>query len=123
MNIKTILVVAGLLVVVAALFAMPQSGTVLRYSVNPGLLSQPHAFLENRCDACHSPVQGVEASNCIVCHANNEALLQRAPTAFHGSIGSCKECHTEHGGAIGHPIAMDRAALARIGYPASEPPT
>lgn len=115
MKMKRIFWVGGLLVVVAALIAMPNSGAVLRYSVNPGPLSQPHAFLENRCDACHSPVQGVEASSCIVCHANNEALLQRAPTAFHGSIGSCKECHFEHGGRIGHPIAMDHAALARIG--------
>ncbi len=115
MNIKRSLIVAGLLVVVAAVIAMPYSGTVRRYSVNPGPLSQPHAFLESRCNACHTPVKGIEASNCIVCHANDEALLQRAPTAFHGNIGSCKECHTEHGGRIQHPIAMDHAALSRIG--------
>ena len=114
MNIKKALIVAGLLAVVAAAIAIPQSGTVLRSSVNPGPLSQPHAFLESRCSACHTPLKGVEASSCIVCHANDQALLQREPTAFHGNIGSCKECHTEHGGRIPHPIAMDHAALTRI---------
>ncbi len=115
MNMKIFLFVAGLLVVVTAVIAMPESDTVSRYLVNPGPLSQPHAFLESRCNDCHTPVKGVEASNCIVCHANVEALLQREPTAFHGTIGSCKECHTEHGGRIGHPIAMDHDALSLIG--------
>ncbi len=118
MNMKRFLIGAGLLVVVAAVVAMPASGTgslVWRYLVNPSPLSQPHAFLETRCSSCHTPAKGVEASNCIVCHANDGALLQREPTAFHGNIGSCKECHTEHGGRIQHPIAMDHAALSRIG--------
>ncbi len=123
MNMKTFLIGAVLLVIVVAVIvsavvAMPESGNVpivSRYLVNPGPLSQPHAFLESRCNACHTPVKGIEASNCIVCHANNEALLQRAPTAFHGNIGSCKECHTEHSGRIQHPITMDHPALSRIG--------
>ncbi len=114
MNVKVFLIGAALVAVVAAGIAMPYSGTVSRYLLNPGPLSQPHAFLERRCSACHTPAKGVEASNCIVCHANDEALLQRAPTAFHGNIGSCKECHTEHGGRIQHPIAMDHAQLSRI---------
>ncbi|MCZ6834367.1 MAG: hypothetical protein O7G85_01200 [Planctomycetota bacterium] len=116
MNMKTLLIGVGLLVAVAAVFAMPYSNTVPRYAVNPGLLSEPHAFLENRCSACHTPLKGIEASNCIVCHANDEALLQREPTAFHGNIGSCKECHYEHSGRIQHPIAMDHSALSRIGF-------
>ncbi len=116
MNINRSLIVAGFVVAVAAVIAMPYSGTVPRYSVNPGPLSHPHAFLESRCSACHTPAKGVEASNCIVCHANHEALLQREPTAFHGNIGSCKECHTEHMGRIQHPIGMNHAALSRIGF-------
>ncbi len=118
MKTKTLLIGTGLLALAAAVIAVRASGTgttAWRHAVNPGSLSQPHAFLETRCDACHTPAKGVEASNCIVCHANDEALLQRAPTAFHGNIGSCKECHTEHGGRIQHPIAMDHAALSRIG--------
>ena len=51
-------------------------------AVSPKPLSQAHAFLENNCNACHTPVQGVPAANCIVCHANDESLLKRQPTAF-----------------------------------------
>ncbi len=69
MNMKGFLIGAGLLAVVTAVIAMPYSDTVPRYLVNPGPLSQPHAFLEKRCSACHTSTKGVEASNCIVCHA------------------------------------------------------
>ncbi len=116
MNMKRFLIGAGLLAVVSAVIAMPYSGTVPGYLVNPGPLSQPHAFLETSCNDCHTPIKGVEASNCIVCHANNKTLLQREPTAFHGNISSCKECHTEHVGRISRPIAMNHAALSRIGF-------
>jgi hypothetical protein len=30
----------------------------------PGELSQAHAFLEHNCAACHTAVEGVEASSC-----------------------------------------------------------
>ncbi len=116
MNAKTLSI--GLVAVATAVIGMQASGTgpmVWRHLVNPSPLSQPHEFLETRCSACHTPGKGVEASNCIVCHANDEALLQREPTAFHGDIKSCKECHTEHLGRIKSPITMDHAALARIG--------
>ncbi len=93
MNMKPFLIGAGLLVIAAVVTAMPESGNVRivsRYLVHPSPLSRPHAFLETRCSACHTPAKGVEAPNCIVCHANDKALLQREPTAFHGNIGSCK---------------------------------
>ncbi len=80
----------------------------------PGELSQPHAFLEHTCASCHSPVKGVEAASCIVCHANNEALLERQPTAFHAEVPSCAECHLEHQGRDRRPTQMDHGALARI---------
>lgn len=84
---------------------------------SPGPLSASHAHLENNCAACHTPVKGVVAVNCIVCHANNESILQRQPTSFHASVGSCKECHLEHQGRDHRPTNMDHAALARIGLP------
>ena len=118
MNAKTLWIGAGLVAVATAVIGMQASATgrtVWRYLVNPSPLSQPHEFLEARCGACHTPGKGVEASNCIVCHANDEVLLQREPTAFHGDIKSCKECHAEHLGRIKRPIIMDHAALARIG--------
>ena len=82
----------------------------------PGELSTSHAFLQDKCAACHTPVKGVEAANCIVCHADNKTLLQRQPGAFHADVGSCVECHRdEHGGRVPLTIKMDHAALARIG--------
>jgi hypothetical protein len=82
---------------------------------NPGALSQAHAFLDHNCNACHTPNKGVEAASCIVCHANDETVLQRQPTAFHADIGSCRECHGEHQGRASQITRMDHDALAKIG--------
>lgn len=87
----------------------------LRSMVRPGRLSLAHAFLANRCSACHTPGKGVEAVNCVACHANNQNLLQRQPTAFHADVGRCAECHAEHRGATVRPVVMDHAVLAKIG--------
>src|SRR5438034_1255470 len=69
-------------------------------SSSPGKLSKAHASLENNCAACHTAVKGIEATKCILCHANNQALLQRQPTAFHANIAECAACHLEHQGRI-----------------------
>lgn len=89
--------------------------TWVQQQANPGPISTAHAFIADNCIACHTPVQGVDAAKCIACHANNEALLQRQPTAFHADITSCRECHLEHQPAGLRPIQMDHEALARIG--------
>ena len=81
----------------------------------PGDLSESHAFLEHNCAACHTAGKGVEAGSCIVCHANDESLLKRQPTAFHANVGSCVECHREHRGIDRRPSDMDHGALAEIG--------
>lgn len=91
------------------------SGAAWQRMASPGALSRPHAFLEHNCTACHTPVKGVEAANCIVCHADDVRLLQRQPTAFHGDVQSCRQCHAEHQGGGRHPAAMDHSALADIG--------
>jgi hypothetical protein len=83
--------------------------------VSPGRLSPAHASLNNRCSACHTPGKGVEAVNCVVCHANDRNLLQRQPTAFHANITRCAECHVEHRGFSVRPVTMDHSALAQIG--------
>lgn len=90
--------------------------TAWQRMASPGSLSQAHAFLEHNCAACHTAGGGIEASNCIVCHANEPALLKRQPTAFHANIGSCRECHIEHRGLARHPSDMDHLALSRIGF-------
>lgn len=91
------------------------SKTAWQRMASPGALSQAHRFLEHDCAACHTAVEGVKASNCIVCHANNESLLQRQPTSFHASISSCKECHSEHQGRGRLATNMDHVMLAEIG--------
>jgi hypothetical protein len=90
--------------------------TLWQQAVIPGGLSQSHAFLSDNCVACHTPVQGVEPTLCIACHARNTALLQRQPTAFHASIQSCTGCHVEHQGTVRMPTTMDHSLLARVGH-------
>jgi hypothetical protein len=87
-----------------------------QHTVIPDDLSQAHAFLDNNCAACHTPVKGVLVQNCILCHADNQSLLQRQPTAFHANIQSCTPCHMEHRGRTERPTNMDHVALARIGF-------
>ena len=89
--------------------------TAWQRMASPGALSQGHTFLEHNCAACHTPVKGVEAASCIVCHANNTALLQRQPSAFHADIGACADCHVQHQGLVTRITKMDHVALARIG--------
>lgn len=115
-----LVVLVVVLATIAVWFVLPGDSAIKQPATwqqmaSPGPLSNPHAHLENNCAVCHTPVKGVEAANCIVCHANNESLLQRQPTAFHASIGNCKDCHFEHKGRSHRPTNMDHEALARIG--------
>jgi hypothetical protein len=87
----------------------------VRRLVNPGPLSAGHGDLEGRCESCHTANGGVRADRCIVCHANNQRLLQRQPTAFHATIGECATCHFEHIGKQQRPIRMDHSLLASAG--------
>ena len=89
--------------------------SVAHQFVSPGPLSRGHAYLADRCASCHEPNLGVTDAKCTGCHANDERLLGRQPTAFHASISECRTCHVEHQGGTGNPIAMDHVALAKIG--------
>lgn len=82
---------------------------------SPGRLSRAHEKLEQNCASCHTATQGVDSAKCILCHANNDSILKRQPTAFHAHINSCKECHFEHQGATRRTTVMDHAALTKIG--------
>ncbi|MBI2736857.1 MAG: class III cytochrome C family protein [Rhodospirillales bacterium] len=92
------------------------SGAVPRWAafVKPGELSARHAFLSDKCEACHTPARGVEAVTCISCHATNAATLARESTAFHATVQSCTACHVEHEGGV-RPVRMDHEALMAIG--------
>lgn len=78
---------------------------------SPGELSAGHQFLENNCEGCHVPAEGVDDKQCILCHANNESVLIRQPTAFHADVQECSTCHTEHQGVNGPPTTMDHSLL------------
>ena len=95
--------------------AISRSPAAWQRQAMPGRLSITHAYLENNCAACHTPITGAEDTKCIGCHANDTALLQRQPTAFHASIGNCAQCHIEHQGADVRLVRMDHKMLAQIG--------
>jgi hypothetical protein len=80
--------------------------------VEPGRLSDSHSFLSGKCETCHTPTKGIEATACAGCHAPAAAGLARQATAFHASIQDCRGCHVEHAGA-GRIVRMDHAALLR----------
>ena len=86
-----------------------------QHMVSPGELSQAHTFLDNNCAACHTATKSVAAEKCIVCHANNQALLQSEPTAFHADVQSCTSCHLEHNGRSVRPTEMDHSTLVKLG--------
>ena len=115
---KKILLLAFVLASAVALAALWESGanhiSAWQRQASPGLLSSPHAFLENNCAACHTLLKGVEAKNCIVCHADNKAILQRQPSAFHSDIAECATCHLEHQGRVQRTTKMDHVGFARI---------
>jgi hypothetical protein len=118
--VKPVAIAAGAVLGTAAVVVLlweTSLGQVVTWQrqTSPGRLSAAHAFLENNCAACHTAARGPEAANCIACHANDEALLERQPTAFHADVRSCRECHPEHQGGGRPPTTMDHAALARIG--------
>lgn len=83
--------------------------------VIPGALSPRHAYLSERCEACHAASVGVTVDKCTACHATSVRLLGRQPTAFHASIDECTTCHLEHQGTSVRPLRMDHVELARVG--------
>lgn len=116
-NLKPWLIAGGVVAIaVVLLWALLRDGHAsLGALANPGPLSDPHAFLANDCAACHTPLRGVEDSNCIVCHANASSILQRQPTAFHADIGDCAKCHREHRRPPARLSEMDHELLANLG--------
>ncbi|MFN5451032.1 class III cytochrome C family protein [Bradyrhizobium sp.] len=113
-----LLIVAGMLAGGTAIAMLYRAGSAAipgwQETFQPGPLSEKHAFLNGKCEACHTPARGVEAQTCIKCHANAAAELAKQPTAFHAKILDCRGCHSEHETA-GRPTRMDHASLVRIG--------
>lgn len=82
--------------------------------VRPGALSAAHAFLESDCEGCHTAHEGPTADKCIACHANETALLERAPTTFHARLTDCRGCHMEHLGQHSRPVLMNHERLVTL---------
>lgn len=99
----------------AAFWYSRKTGVNWESQAMPGKLSVSHANLEVNCAACHTPVEGIDSAKCIACHADNQSLLARQPTAFHANISNCSACHVEHQGANANMRVMNHEALARIG--------
>jgi len=118
---KTTLILSTLIIAVAVFVYFTGSKVIKDKKVNwqssvmPGKLSAAHAQFETNCNTCHTPVKGIDEGKCISCHANNTALLQRQPTAFHATIGNCASCHIEHQGVNANLRVMNHEALAKIG--------
>ena len=110
-----LMLIAGLLGAWIAVAKYRPATSALRQFVSPGPLSRGHAYLEDRCASCHEPNVGVTDAKCTACHANDERLLGRQPTAFHATVRECRTCHVEHQGGNGNLIAMDHVELAKIG--------
>ena len=88
---------------------------IVQSQVRPGKLSAAHAQLSGNCTSCHTASNGVDIAKCIDCHADNKALLERQPTAFHATIGRCATCHVEHQGLNANLRVMNHEVLARMG--------
>lgn len=114
----TALITAALMISLSIVITLYQSGSASiphwRSAFQPGPLSEKHAFLSDKCESCHTPTRGVEATACITCHSTSAADLGKQATAFHADIQDCRGCHVEHSGAV-RPTKIDHAALLKIG--------
>ena len=110
-----VLVLCGLAAASASLWFLPSASVAVERLVKPGGLSIKHAYLGERCQACHEPAVGVTVQKCTGCHATSVRLLGRQPTSFHASIEECATCHQEHQGTSVRPLIMDHVELARVG--------
>jgi hypothetical protein len=81
----SILCAVGALGVLAVLFDRHDVA-----AFRPGSVSQAHAGIANRCEACHRPWQGAVDSLCVECHAAPEHQPRQVAEP------GCAECHTEH---------------------------
>ncbi|WP_205963537.1 cytochrome c3 family protein [Roseicella aquatilis] len=116
-----VLATMGLAAALAVPVAVHRSGSAAiplwTAAAMPGPLSRAHEFIGARCESCHVPTRGVEASTCLACHAAAAPeLLTRPATAFHATIGECAGCHVEHLGRDRRPVDMDHAVLVAAGH-------
>lgn len=81
-----------------------------------------HADLAARCDACHAPAWGEArmGDRCLECHTEVAAELAD-PAQLHFGLadpGNCRQCHTEHHGAMADLTRADMRGFPhdRVGF-------
>ena len=72
------LVIGGIVTATLALMHFAPAKVAAQRAVIPGRLSKAHAFLENNCAACHSPVKGARLAlkNRFVVRVADDAVLR-----------------------------------------------
>jgi hypothetical protein len=114
----TVLITLALVGSLTAIGTLYKKGSISfpgwQASFQPGPLSAKHSFLAEKCESCHTPTRGIEATSCINCHITAAADLAKQSTAFHANAQNCTGCHVEHTGAA-RPIKMAHTSLVRIG--------
>ncbi len=104
--IKTTTIVITSILAVLLIYIFPKQ------AINPGDLSNGHAYIENDCMKCHTIFLGTPGEKCIVCHkpaeigkvttagVKIEAKPGQARVLFHHLLpqDSCLSCHMDHSG-------------------------
>jgi hypothetical protein len=96
----------------ALVFFEPAQGVVERI-VEPGPLSRGHAYLSERCEACHTASVGVTVAQCTTCHATSVRLLGVPVRRPPFPLGLSRRYSSEH--ATRNYECMGRAGAAMAG--------
>lgn len=84
-------------------------------AISPGKLNLAHKTLSDDCLACHTPLEGVSRSKCVVCHNIDKIGLQKVDGTlilnknnkinFHAKLSNpdCSICHKEHRYLLDNP--------------------
>jgi hypothetical protein len=102
-----ILILVSMLIVALAFFVLPimQGANSGHYQGwNSGPISNQHAMIADKCQACHvEPFQPVQDNSCLACH-NLSQHAETMPVVMREHLDlnrRCAECHMEHNGDHG----------------------
>ncbi len=111
-----LLIIGGLVFSPLSLAAEEEEDTSLSLKqmlITPGDLTEAHADIEHKCEACHVHFEKAnQTKQCLDCH---ELIADevKAKEGFHGhieeaKISDCKSCHTDHLGRDFDTTGMDQ---------------
>jgi hypothetical protein len=106
----------------ATVFATGGPPEPLAVAASRGPLANPHASLDNQCDACHTPYRpisgdpwvsnvlgGVAEQKCVTCHHGPK----HHPNLKDEAVLGCVVCHKDHQGRDFSMVRVDDATCAR----------